>query len=493
MARKSFPIVGSFNVERIPKIDDQQLINLYEVIDQNSKKGKFLAPTPGYGLPVVIDDPKPSIRGTFVFKGFAYIVAGDSVYRVDSALGITPLSPPLFSTTTGPVRITSNEKQVIFTDGTTMLAYDVGTATLSLVNTGFIVADATSMDGYVVAIQKDSNKWHISSLNDVLLPSPWAPLDFALVLSAPTVLIGCQRFKRRLFLFGDSITEVWLDAGYADFPFRRDNNLLFEHGLGARGSLVEGFDRMFYLSKDEDGFSAIMMVTGTVPKPISNEAIELQIQDLTDPSDATAFVYRINGNIFYQINFTADNKTFVYNVTMGRWHTLEMLNGDRHTADTHMFFPTNNGTRHFIGSYKDPNIYELSATISTNNGEDIKRSRVCSALYSPVYNNIRIDRFMVDLLQGVGTPNPAVNKTGNIVTSVEQTDDPHVFLSISRDGGVTYENFGSAAVGKLGMRRVRTFWTSLGIAREHIIRIDFYMPLPYYVLGAAIDMEVFKE
>lgn len=470
--RISFPIVGSFNVERIPKIDNQQTINMYEVIDKQAKKPSFLAPTPGFGegIPMPGGD---NIRATFVFKNEAFVVSGDSVFRLNSALFPSALSPPVFGTSSGHVSVSANEKQVAFVDGTSLLLYDTTTTLLTLIITGFVIADITFMDGYFIGIEKGSNKFFISGLND---GATWGILDFALVNSAPTVLIGCQRLKRRVFLFGETITEVWLDAGLARFPFRRDNNLLLEHGLGAVGSLVEGFDRMFYLSKDEDGFSSIMMVAGTMPTPISNEAIELQIQELTDPSDATAFVYRINGNIFYQINFTTDNKTFVYNASMNKWHTLEMLDESRHTGNTHMFFSTTTGTKHFIGAYNAGEIHKLSEKIFTNDGSAIHRVRISHTLSSPVYNRIRIDRFELDLLQGVGQSNPT-------------EDNPEVFLSISRDGGLTFQGFGTAAVGKIGQNRVRTIWRRLGVGSDNILKIEFFDKVPFFVLGSSMNMK----
>ncbi len=475
--RVSFPIVGSFDVEREPKIDFQQTINMYEVLDPQAKKPRFLAPTPGYGEPIELGSGD-NVRATFVFEDVAYVVSGDSVFSVDSVLTVTPLSPPTFSTSSGPVSVAASvssagTKEIAFVDGVNLILYNIGTATLAIIVTGFVVRDITFMDGYFIAIEADTNRWFISALND---GTTWPPLDFALVTSATTSLVGIQRYKRRLFIFGETITEVWLDSGNADFPFRRDNNLLFEHGLGSRGSLVEGFDLMFYLSRDKDGYASIMMVSGTIPRPISNEAIELQIQSFTDPSDARGFVYRINGHIFYQINFTTDNKTFTYNVNTGKWHTLEMLNRDRHTANTHMFFLN----KHFIGAFNAGELHELSQDIVANDGEAIRRARVAHTLSSPVYNRIRIDRFELDLLQGVGQSNPT-------------EDDPQVFLSISRDGGLTFKDFGTASVGKIGKHRTRTAWPRLGVGRDSIIQIEFFDKVPFYVLGASIDMEELPE
>ncbi len=235
---------------------------------------------------------------------------------------------------------------------------------------------------------------------------------------------------------------------------------------------------MFYLSNDEDGVGSIMMVMGTVPQPISTREIDETIQSFSAPEEATGFAFKINGQIFYQINFESDGRTFVYNVNTNKWHELEMLDGSRHLANTHIFYQN----KHFVGDYSNANLYQLSNDFLTNNGESIKRTRIAHVMSAPTYNRIRLNRFHVDMLQGVGIQNVLVPDT-----------DPVVFLSISEDGGVSYHNFDKRSIGKSGERLTRTIWRRLGTRRDAIIKLEMYNNVPYYILGAAIDMEELPE
>lgn len=485
--RISFPVVGSFNEDPILKIDAQRSINLYEIFDQEAKKPHLLIPTPGLEIKTTFP-VSGKVRAGIVHRSpttdlnVAYFVVGNSILSVDSAFVATNLSGVTFTTTVGHVGIAANETQIAFVDGIDLIIWDIPSTTLSVeaIPTGVdtvLPQDITFMDGYFIVVERNANIFYISALGD---GRSWAALDFALVNSSPTTLIGCSRLKRRLFLFGETITEVWLDAGAADFPFRRDNNLLLEHGLEAPASLVEGFDRLFYLSRDDDGVGAIMMVEGTFPKPISTREVDETIQTFSTPSDATGMVYKINGQIFYQINFTADDRTFIYNVNMNKWHEMQMLNETRHLGDVHVFFQE----IHLMGSYVDQKLYDFSENFLDNDGEAIKRTRICKNFNDPEYRRIRIDRFQLDMLQGVGITNPNPPNTD---------DNPQVHLSISEDGGITYHNFGTAPIGKLSERLKRTIWRRLGVRRDSIIKLEIFNKVKVYILGAAIDAEVLPE
>jgi len=480
--RIDFPVVGSFAEDPVGKIDAQRTINMYEVLDPDGKKPKHLAPWPG--LDQFREFSAGGIaRASIVFKGDVYFAVGNSIYRMDSGFIISILSGPTLATSVGHVGVAANETQVAFVDNATLLIWDTGTATLTdetaqLTAVNVDPLDITYMDSYFIVVNGSStitNQFYISDQNN---GKSWTSGNFALIESRPTILSACAVLKRRVFFFGETKSEVWLDAGLADFPFRRDNNLLLEHGIKAQASLTEGFDRLFYLSNDEDGVGSIMMIMGTMPRPISTREIDETIQNFTTPEDATGFVFKINGQIFYQINFSIDQRTFVYNVDTNKWHELEMLDETRHIGNTHAFYKG----RHFMGSYNDSFLYELGNDFLTNAGERIKRTRIAHVMSSPTYERIRLNRFHVDMLQGVGIPD-----------TLGIDADPVIFLSISEDGGVTYHNFDRREVGKSGARVKRTIWRRLGTRRDAIIKLEMFNNVVYYILGAAADIEVLPE
>lgn len=481
--REPFPIVGSFNQDQILKINSEDTVNMYEVVDPDIVSGGYLSYWPGK-LETLTFANAGVMRASIVHKNIAYVVVGDSVYQIDNALTVTAIGPAFFGTVTGYVGATANENQIVFVDGSTMFVWDIPTLAILPVTlpTGAIPKDVTTMDSYTIMISNGANQQNIffvSKLNEAQKwDDPTAAGSFALVNSRPTILTCVEVLKRRVFLFGQVVSEVWLDAGDSDFPFRRDNNLLLEHGITAQDTLVEGFDRLFYLSTDKSGIGSVMMITGTTPQPISTIEIDELIQTFTHPEQATGFVFKISGQIFYQLSFTHadDNKTLVYNASTNKWHRLETLQGNYDYAVKHFYL----ANKHLVGSALNNKLYEINADYLTNNGERIPRIRICKPFKSPTLNRVRIDEFLVELLQGVGLKTFGADIDTN----------PRMILSISEDGGESYQYEDTAEIGKSGERLKRTFWSRLGTRREAIIKIEIISAVPIYIISAVINYEV---
>lgn len=253
-------------------------------------------------------------------------------------------------------------------------------------------------------------------------------LQLGQITTHPGNIVACRTLHRKLFLFSDYYTEVWENQGAGtNLPFRRNNTLLMEYGTPSRSSIVTGFDKMFFLSQTQDGLGSVMEVIGTQSVPISNRALDYQFaqysqNQLIGENDPSGILIKENGLIFYRLNFTDANKTFVYNESMSnpaseserRWHEEELLNGDRHPAQTHVFFQGNN----YYGDYRFPALYIVDNTNCTNDGESIRRSRIGKPIGSPLYKRLRIDRFHLDLLQG-----QMVNNQSKIEFTADDTTD----------------------------------------------------------------------
>ncbi len=345
-------------------------------------------------------------------------------------------------------------------------------------------------------------------------------LQLGSITSHPGTIVGCRTLHRRIFLFSQNYIEVWENAGLGtNLPFRRNNSLLMEVGTPALGSISVGFDRMFFLAQDKDGLAGVMEVKGTESILVSNRALDFQLaQYAADPdtgvADARGILIKENGLIFYRLNFTLANHTFVLNVTMStaespKWHEEEVLNGDRHPAQTHVYFDGVN----YYGDYQLPIFYSVADDVSTNNGEAIRRMRIGRQMTPDGYNRLRIDRFQIDLLQGqldidlVTNANIWTEDQEDILTEsgemlvanqsvVTTGGQPIVFLSISKDGGQTYGNEIRAPMGKIGERTYRTLWRKLGTTprgQGYIPRIQFFNDYPFIILGAAWAFETLPE
>ena len=348
------------------------------------------------------------------------------------------------------------------------------------------------------------------------------------ITSHPGTIVACRTLHRRLFLFSQNFTEVWENQGIgSNLPFRRNNSLLMEYGTPAIGSIAVGFDVMLFLSQDKDGLGSVMLVRGTESIPASTRALDFQLAQyasLGQVADCRAFLVKENGLIFYRMNFTLANHTYVNNVSQSKpsfdaesdmykyWHEEEVLNGDRHPAQTHAYF---NGIN-YVGDYRRPILYRLDDDLFTNNGEFIRRMRITRAVVPPGYQRIRIDRLQVDLLQGhPATLEPTflefdlLTENGFTLQTEAGDDiileqelpifDPEqlvVYMSISKDGGQSYGYSVAAPMGHIGQRTFRTLWRKLGViprGQAFVAKFEFFEPAPFVILGASWAIEVLPE
>ena len=345
-------------------------------------------------------------------------------------------------------------------------------------------------------------------------------LQLGTISSHPGNIVGCRTLHRRIFLFSENFTEVWENAGAGtNLPVRRNNSLLMEVGTPALGSIIVGFDMMFFLSQDKDGLAGVMGVSGSQSASVSNRALDFQLAQyaadpLTGVADARGIMIKESGLIFYRLNFTAANHTFVLNVSMSnaesqKWHEEEVLNGDRHPAQTHAYFHGVN----YYGDYNQKKFYLVDDEVATNDGEHIRRMRIGKQMTPGGYNRIRIDRWQLDLLQGQRDILRRVDVTldtedSQIITTENDIDiildqgsliggnQPVVYFSYSKDGGQTYGFQQQGLMGKLGQRTYRTLWRKLGVTprgQGFIPKVEFYADYSFVVLGAAWAYEILPE
>lgn len=483
MAKTPFTtFCGSFNTEIDAKIDSQNLVNMYLVKSSSGKSELSMVSMPGIKK-VKTFDSLNEVRNIYVtdevfqFTPAMFVVVSNEIYQLDESLNETLIGT--INTASGFISISNNVNQIIFVDGADGYIWDVSTSTFTTISSaGFpsLPVDVAFLDGYFVVPNGNSSQFNVSPLNDGL---NWDALNFALMESEPDKIVAVAQIHRRLFFFGKKITEVWYNAGAADFPFRRDNNMLFQYGCLADGSIaIGGVDedkRMFWLAGDQNGVGSVMMSDGGMPEKISTAALDYEIQGYSNPSDAVGNAYKINGHTFYELSFNADNKTWIFDLTTKEWARGQEIDGSRKRLNCHAYF---NG-RHYIGSHDSPNLYEMSEEYWDNDGDPMYLERITGHFADKSYRRVHIQRMYLDIVAGNGLPTRETDAYNNVKVMISPNKDNKGF-----------GNYRDAFMGRYGDRSHRCIFKRFGTARDWYFKMKIITKSKIIILGAVLDYGV---
>jgi len=467
------PILGSFSQVRSVNAADNRMINLFpEIIPEAGKEPAFLQRAPG--LRFLADVGSGPVRGLWTFGGYGYAVSGSKLYQINSTWSVTEKGTV---TGTGPVSMVDNGTQLFIAAGADGFIYNASTDVFAqITDPDFPGASVVGfIDGYFVFIEPNSQKFWVSELLD---GTSVDPLDFASAEGSPDNLVSLIVDHREVWLFGQTSVEVWYNAGLPDFPLARIQGAFNEIGCAARASVAKLDNGVFWLGADARGRGIVYRSQGYNGQRISTHAVEWQIQQYSDISDATAYTYQQDGHSFYVLNFPSADITWVYDVATQAWHQRAgWLNNafTRHRGDCQMAF----NAEIVIGDYLAGAIYAYDPTVYTEAGTVQKWLRSWRALPTGANNLKRTTQhsLQLDCESGVG------------LDGVGQGTDPQVMLRWSDDGGHTWSSEHWKPMGKIGETGKRVIWRRLGMTtklRDRVYEVSGTDPVKIAIMGAEL-------
>ncbi len=466
------PILGSAYVARSVNAADNQMVNLFpEIVPEGGKQPAFLQRAPGLRTLAFIGDGP--VRGLWTFGGYGYAVSGSKFYQIDPMWTVTQKGTV---TGSGPVSMVDNGTQLFIAAGADGFIYNASTDVFAQITDPDFPGATTVgfIDGYFVFNEPNSQKFWVTELLD---GTSVDPLDFASSEGSPDNLVALIVDHREVWLFGTTSVEVWYNAGLPDFPLSRIQGAFNEIGCAAAFSVAKLDNGVFWLGADARGKGIVYRSNGYNGQRISTHAVEWQIQQYTDISDATAYTYQQDGHSFYVLNFPSADITWVYDVATQAWHQRAgWLNNSftRHRGDCQMAF---NGEI-VIGDYLAGAIYAYDPTVYTEAGTVQKWLRSWRALPTGQNTLKRTAQhsLQLDCESGVG-----------LVTG--QGSDPQVMLRWSDDGGHTWSNEHWKSMGKIGEYGNRVIWRRLGMTtklRDRVYEVSGTDPVKIAIMGAEL-------
>jgi hypothetical protein len=468
------PILGQSYVARSVNAADARMVNLFAEVLSEGKEAAFLQRAPGLRkLATVGFGP---IRGLWAFSnddGTGFMVSGTELYKIDNsytAIKIGNVSG------TGPVSMADNGTQLFIACGGPSYIYNVDTLAFGQITDADFPGALTVayLDGYFVFNEPNSQKMWVTQLLD---GTSIDPLDFASTEGAPDGLLAVSSNFREIWAFGTNSIEVWYDTGASDFPLQRIQGAFNELGLAAAFSVAKVDNGLFWLGRDRRGQGIVYRANGYAGERISTHAVEWQIQQYADLSDAIAYTYQQDGHSFYVLIFPSANTTWVYDLATQAWHERAgWTNGafTRHRSNCQMAF----NHEIVVGDFENGNIYAFDLDDYSDNGEIQKWLRSWRAL-GPGKNDLKRTAhhsLQLDIDAGVGL------NTG-------QGSDPQVMLRWSDDGGHTWSNENWLSIGKIGEYYRRVIWRRLGMTlklRDRVYEVSMTDPVKIAIMGAEL-------
>ena len=467
------PILGGSYTLRSPNAAASRMVNLFpEAIPDGGKEAGYLSRCPGLAL--LATAGTGPVRGMWSFGGVGYVVSGSSLYKITTAWVATLIGSV---SGTGPVSMADNGTQLfiacnpggyIYNASTAVLAEITAPAFPGAVNVGYL-------DGFFVFTEPNSQKFWVTSLLD---GTKVDPLDFASAEGAPDNIVAMHISHREVWLFGTNSTEIWYNAGLADFPIARIQGAFIEAGCVSPYSVAKLDNSLFWIGSDARGAGIVYRANGYVPARISTHAIEYALQSYTTISDAIGYSYQQEGHSFYVLTFPTAGATWVFDAATNLWHERAgFVNGSftRHRSNCQMNF----GGEIVVGDYENGNIYSLSIGVFSDNGAIQKILRSWRAI-PPSQNDLKRSfhhALQLDCESGVG------------LDGTQQGTDPVISLRWSDDGGHTWSNYHDVALGKMGKFGQRVIWRRLGMTgqlRDRVYEVSMTDPAGMTIMGAKL-------
>jgi len=430
----------SYQARSLP-VSAQRLVNFFaEKQPDDAKTPIALYNTPG--IKSFTTAGTGPCRGLYEFGGLVYAVMSDTLFSIAS--DGTAVSIGALADRGQRVSFSDNGTEIIIVDGVQGWTYDTTNGLRLIDDADFYSADfAMFIDGFFALNRAGTGQYFISNLND---GRSYLGTDIATAEGAPDNIVSIVASHRELWVFGERTTEIWFNTGASGFPFERIQGAFIQRGCGAKFSVVQESDTLFWFGDDRIAYIA----NGYQPQRISTHAIESAWQGYATVDDAFGFIYTNDGHKFWCLTFPTANATWVFDTTTGLWHERESHDIGRWRVNAYV----NAFGKHLVGDYSSNAIGEMDPDTFQEYGNDLVASAASPVMHAD-RKQLFHHGFEIDFESGVGT-----------------NDDPVMWLDYSDDGGRTFSaRKPSRGMGNAGKFKTRARWLRLGRSRNRVYRV----------------------
>ena len=434
------------------------LVNIYPRTSVGSKYGFNLVHSPG--LAFFCELPTLPILALHQTKDRAFAVTSSRFYEIFSNGGFKELGAVDFD---GRISIADNGHQIVAVNGSNGYYYDIDNDSVhELESYDFFPSTVTYQDGYFIFNRKNTNQFFISDL----LSANINPINFASAEGQPDNIVSIISDHREVFIFGVLTTEVWFNSGNSDFPLERNQGAFIEKGCAAQHSVAKQNNTVYFIGSD----LMVYRMSGYNPVRISTNAVEKTLAG-NDISDAFAYTYQEDGQLFYMLTIPSIKLTWCYDISTGSWHIRDSYNFKRHISNNAIFYDS----KTLVGDFQSGIIYEMTRKYLKDNEDPIIREFTLPTVnYGRDF--ITIDSLEFDMDTGIGL-------------DYGYGIDPEMRVYFSKDDGNVYsENYKQVKLGRQGIYLQRAKSNRFGAARQFTFKIEISDPVPINIGGAWVEI-----
>jgi hypothetical protein len=472
----------------------QRAVNLYAESNPKSSNSPFTYyPAPGLralGTPPVAAQARCLYRAN---TGDLYYVCGDTVYFVSQFYAFTSLGT--IATSNGICSMADNGTTIVLVDSSNQ-GYQIDLASrvmtvISAATNGPPPATLSTyefnggtrvdvLDGFIITNDRGTRIFRSTYLNQII----WDALWFADKNGFSDNLVAGVVQKREIWLIGEKTTEIWFNAGLADFPFAIMPGPFIHHGTNAPYSIAAANGHVYWLTQDQTGQNILARGKGYEAIEVSTPALVTEWSKYPTTADGIGFCFQQNSHEFYQITFPTADKTWRYDEDTGQWHEALWVDGNgvehRHRANCTAFAYGVN----VVGDWETGQLYALDPSVYTDAGAPMQWRRGFPHLMNDG-NRAIFPGFTLDAEYGssAGIPTPPVTVAGTPVTDAA----PVVYLRWSDDRGRTWSNPVPQSLGETGAYLTQAQWNRTGMARDRVFEVFGTIPGQFAVSGAFLD------
>lgn len=455
-------------------INAQRCVNLRLEIDaSNGKVPLSLVGLPGYKA-VKTDFPAKQVRGYWKAGSRVFVAVGNAVYELFPDL--THVQRGTLPTEVGLVSFADNGIHLLAVDGTGVLALTLATnsATNAIANFPAAATHVAVIDNTFLANEGSTQRIQYSAVGNAL---SWDALDVISAEALPDRVVALMAFGRQLYVFGDASFQAFWNTGDANLPFAPVEGSTVEVGCVAKSSVAKDEGGVYWLGADERGGARIYKAAGGQVVPISTPAMDAAFGGSNgEPKylleDAVGYTFRMDGHVFYVLNFPSSNKTWLYDSTTQGWSEFLEWDGawTRHRSNCAIYAYG----RQLIGDFENGKIYELNPNYYDNDGRTMRAMR-STAHVSQDQQMMVLGSVEVVCERGVGL-------------TLGQGSDPQIMLRVSKDGANTWTPEMTRTMGKTGDFQSRArFARPVGAGRDFVFEFSISDPVKRVIVQGLMN------